>query len=139
MMNPIVDEDMNQIVSSPLPWNRLAGCTVLVSGASGFLPAYMVETVLRLNDTGLAPASNVIGLVRNLARARERFAGYLDRSDFTLIEHDVAKPWEPTGPVDWIVHAASPASPKNYITDPVGTIAPNVAGTVHLLELARQL
>jgi nucleoside-diphosphate-sugar epimerase len=78
----------------------------------------------------------VVGLVRHLGRARERFASYAGRDDLQLVEHDAGTPWRPAGPVDWVVHAASPASPKHYLTDPVGTITPNVAGTDHLLALA---
>lgn len=137
-LHPVVREDMARVAAAPLPWERLAGTTLLVTGAAGFLPAYLVESALYLNEVlGHAPV-RVVGLVRNLARARERFAAYAGRDDLQLVEHDVSRPWSPVGPVDWVVHAASPASPKFYLSDPVGTIAPNVTGTRHLLELARE-
>ena len=55
-----------------LPWSRLDGHTVLVTGANGFLPAYMVETILRRNERPGAAATQVLGLVRNPDRAAAR-------------------------------------------------------------------
>ena len=55
-----------------------------------------------------------------------------------FITADVSKVFSILGKVDYIVHAASQASPKFYGTDPVGTILPNVLGTYQLLELARK-
>ena len=137
-LHAVVREDLARVAATSLPWERLAGTTLVVTGAAGFLPAYLVESALYLNAARGGEPVRVVGLVRNLARARERFAAYAGRDDLTLIEHDAAEPWTPAGPVDWLVHAASPASPKLYLTDPVGTIAPNVSGTRHLLEVARR-
>ena len=50
MRNIIVEEDLNNIVEAQLPWPLLEGKTILISGANGFLPAYMVETLLHLNE-----------------------------------------------------------------------------------------
>jgi hypothetical protein len=51
--NRIVDDDLEQIISHDLPWGEFADRTVLVSGANGFLPAYMVEALLCRNETFL--------------------------------------------------------------------------------------
>lgn len=135
--NPIVLGDLEAIVSAPLPWERLSGKTVLVTGASGFLPAYMVETLLFLNtkeDLGC----KVIGLVRDPDKARRRFSQYRNRDDFVLVCGDVSVGVECPQRCDFIIHAASQASPKYYDTDPVGTMTANVLGTYHLLNLARR-
>jgi UDP-glucuronate decarboxylase len=137
-MNPIAAEDFESIASTALDWARFEKKTVLIVGAAGFLPAYMVETLLHLNDTrGLR--CRVIGLVRNLPRARERFSVHAKRGDLVLVGGDVcAAPSVLTERSDFIIHAASQASPKFYGTDPVGTITANVIGSFHLLNLARQ-
>ena len=137
-MRSIVREDLERVVRAPLPWERLEGRTLLVAGAAGFLPAYLVETILHLNDTRFARPARIVALVRHEARARARFAPHLDRPDLRLLVHDVCRPPTLTGDVHYIIHAASPASPKSYGLDPAGTIAPNVVGTYHLLELARE-
>lgn len=136
VQNPVILEDLERIAAAPLPWDRFAGTTVLVTGANGFLPAYLVETLLHLNDSRRANV-RVVGLVRSVKRAADRFAVHAGRTDLTLVEHDASQPYPTAGPVDWIVHAASPATPSSYLADPVGTVAPNVAGTHHLLTLAR--
>ncbi len=135
-MHPVVLEDLDAIAAAPLDWERLAGKTILITGAAGFLPACMVETLLRLNATrGLG--CTVVGLVRNPDRARRRFVRYSDRADFQLLEGDVCDPPDLPARCDFVIHAASQASPKCFGTDPVGTMAANVLGTYHLLQCAR--
>jgi len=136
--SPVIREDIDFIIGSIDDWSPFSGATVLVSGASGFIPAYMVEVLLALNERGICRNTEVIGVVRNIEKARSRFADYAGSSDLRLIAHDVNMPLVHPGKVDFIVHAASQASPKYYGTDPVGTLSANVIGTYNLLELARK-
>ena len=133
----VVEEDLARITGASLAWSELAGKTVLVSGANGFLPAYLVETCLYLNEHHLAKPIRILGLVRNRAKAETRFALYRQRSDLQLLVQDVCSPVTVDGPVDYVIHAASQASPKYYGTDPVGTLTANTLGTHQLLQLAR--
>jgi len=135
--HPIVEEDLARITAHDLPWRTFSGKTILVSGANGFLPAYMVETLLYLNEIDPSMNCRVIGMARNRDRARKRFAHLLDRPDFGMVIQDVASPAAIPVPVDFIIHAASQASPKYYGVDPVGTLAANSLGTHNLLTLAR--
>lgn len=135
--NPVIEEDLRTIVACDLPWHRLSDSTILVAGANGFLPAYMVETLLYLNEIGNI-SCRVIGLVRNRGKAEARFGHLLTRADFSLHVQDVTSPIELTGPIDFVIHAASQASPKYYGRDAAGTILANTLGTHNLLELARQ-
>ena len=136
-MHPVVHEDLSEITAAPLPWERFRHKTVLITGASGFLPAYMVETLLFLNDTKGFDCK-VIGIVRNLPKAQARFASYLGRLDLALIKGDVSEPVPVAEKCDFIIHAASQASPKFYGTDPVGTMTCNILGSYHLLNEARK-
>lgn len=134
--HPIISEDVSGIAAAPLPWDRLAGKTVLITGASGFLPSYLVETLLHLNDSR-ALNCRVLCLVRNLDRARRRFPHHAGRPDLRLVEGDVARAQTWPEPAHFVIHAASQASPRYYGPDPVGTISANVLGLHHLLEQAR--
>ena len=136
MRHPVVEADIRSILAADLPWDVLDDKTVLVSGAGGFLPAFMVETLLCRNEHG--GRTRVLGLVRSLEKAARRFAVYQGRRDLALIAGDVsALPMIPEH-IDIVVHAASQASPKYYGSDPVGTLSANVIGTRSLLELARE-
>lgn len=135
-MNSIIEDDMNRIAHAHLPWECFAGTNVLVTGAAGFLPAYMVETLMFLNRSVLSKPANVTALVRNKNRATERFDDYKGRDDLHILVQDVSVPLEISTRFDYIIHAASNASPAAYLADPVGTFSANVLGTYHLLKAA---
>ncbi|KKQ40670.1 MAG: hypothetical protein US58_C0014G0032 [Candidatus Magasanikbacteria bacterium GW2011_GWA2_37_8] len=134
----IIDEDLFYITEADLPWRELEGKTILVSGANGMLPAYMVETILYLNNTIFKEKTTILALVRDLEKAQGRFSRYKNNNHLKFIVQDVCNKIVIDGKVDYIIHAASQASPKFYRRDPVGTILPNVLGTYNLLELARE-
>jgi len=134
----IVTNDLEFITKNySIPWNELSGKTVMITGAAGFLAAYMVETLLYLNETkGLGV--RVIAVVRNPERFNKRFSNYLARLDFMCIKQDITSAIDEAPRIDFIIHAASQASPKYYDSDPVGTLSSNTLGTAHLLNLARK-
>ncbi|MFH0926491.1 MAG: NAD-dependent epimerase/dehydratase family protein [bacterium] len=134
MRNSIIKLDLKYITNENLPWESLKNKTFLVSGASGFLPAYIIETLLYLNETRQLNIQ-IIGLVRSLEKAYARFPHYNNRN-LNIIQQDVCDAIIIEERVDYIVHAASQATPKVFQTDPVGTILPNVIGTNNLLKLA---
>lgn len=135
----MLEEDFTAITTSPLiNWQLFANANVLITGANGFLPAYMAKTLLNLNTTLLKHSPcRVLALVRNYKHAREVFAPYLDRQDLVLITHDVSEPLSLPYPIHYIIHAASPASPRFYKDAPLSVIYPNVLGTINMLNLAR--
>ena len=135
-MNKIIEEDLEYIISSDIPWDFLEGKNILISGANGFLPAYMVETILFLNDHRFKKKAKVFALVRNKERAFNRFSLYVGREDIEYIIQDVCVPVRKKAHFDFIIHAASQASPKYYGIDPVGTISANTIGTANLLNTA---
>lgn len=137
MRNSIIESDLKYITEANLPWELFKNKTILVSGASGFLPAYMLETLLYLNEKRNFNIK-IIGLVRNLEKARERFSHYSYNKNLQLIVQDVCEKIEVDEDINFIVHAASHATPKYFNVDPVGTILPNVIGTANLLKLATE-
>lgn len=136
MTHQIVAKDVSNILAHPLPWQQFNGATFMISGASGFLPTYMVETLAALNAQGAS--IRIIGLVRNLDKAHSRLA-HLFPLGLELVEQDISKPLRADlPPANYIVHAASQASPRFYGSDPVGTLEANTLGTHQLLRHAHQ-
>lgn len=132
-MNRILEEDLVQIIEQPVKWEKLSNKTVLVTGASGMVGSCFVRTLLKLNTVKKSNI-HVICMVRN-----EKKLGIDIRQDsqVEVICQDVTKKINYEGKIDFIIHAASPASPLIMRDDPVGTIAANVLGTFYTLELAR--
>jgi nucleoside-diphosphate-sugar epimerase len=116
--NRIILEDLKQIVASKVHWQRFSGKIMLVTGANGMLPSYMVETILYLCHHGIIENAKVLALVRNEAKAKQRFKDYLNDNNLEIIVHDVCLPLNIKCKIDFIVHAASQASPKYYIILP---------------------
>jgi dTDP-glucose 4,6-dehydratase len=103
----------------------------VVSGAAGFLGSHMCD---RLVAEGLA----VTGL-DNLLTGVERNLDHLrGNPNFEFRRHDVTTPVEVTGAVDYVVHMASPASPKDYLEHPIETLDVGSLGTRQMLELAQR-
>lgn len=134
-IHPVISEDLAGITAEDLPWEQLHGASVLVTGASGMLPSYVLHTLVHLNDSRAAGLT-IHALVRNEDKARNVLGEVLDRPDVHLIVQDVAVPVQLDGPLDLIVHGASAARPSLHSADPVGTLRANLLGTMNLLDLA---
>lgn len=132
----IVSDDIKKICAAPLPWDELAGRSVLVTGAAGLLATYLVETLLAIGERKSAAAVNVIALVRNREKAEQRFASHSNRRNLRFLVQNVCDPLPDDLHADVILHAASQASPKYYGSDPVGTLRANTVGTDNALRLA---
>ena len=131
----VVDEDMERIAFEPLPWEALDGTTVAITGATGLVASYLVEALLFRNENYRSRIRVVAG-ARRLAAAHDRFAAYEGRGDLEIVQHDAALPFAFAGAGQYVVHAAGNAMPSLFGRDPVGTYAPNVLGTHHVMARA---
>lgn len=107
----------------------------MVTGAAGFLGAYVVETLLRLNETRRLPPVRVLALARRAEALDARFPAHIGRSDLRFVVQDACDPAPRDEAIDFVVHAASPGTPRTFGRDPIGTFAANVVATRELLEL----
>ncbi|MEB3735306.1 NAD-dependent epimerase/dehydratase family protein [Halopseudomonas pachastrellae] len=136
--HPVIAEDIASILSRPEDWRSFAGKHVLIAGATSFLAAYLVEFFAELSERWPEDPVTIYVLVRSLDKLKKRFPHLLGQPWFCPIVQDVCDPPPVIKRVDFIVHAASAGSPKQYLNDPVGTIKSNVVGGLNLLELARK-
>ena len=132
-MNKILNQDLEQIISEKISWEKLKGKTVLITGASGMVGSYMLYTLIKLNDM-FDYGIKVVAMVRN---PKKLPAEVTERSDVKVVVHDVTEKYESEDKLDYIVHAASPASPLIMQNQPVETIAANTIGTFNTLMLAK--
>ncbi|RDI94545.1 SDR family NAD-dependent epimerase/dehydratase [Meiothermus sp. QL-1] len=103
---------------------------ILLTGVAGFLGSHLAERLLR-------EGHQVVG-VDNFASGQRQNVAYLSGfPGFSFVEADAAKPLAVEGPLDWVMHFASPASPPRYLKLPIETLLVNAEGTRHLLELAQ--
>ena len=115
----------------------LSNSTLLVTGGSGFLCSYLLETIAWLNDEVFERPCRLISVDNLRSGIAGRVAHLAGRPEFRFVQHDVAQPLELEEPVDWIVHGAGIASPTFYRRYPLETVDVNVGGTRRMLELAR--
>src|ERR671918_1922203 len=103
---------------------------VVVTGGAGFLGSHLCDALLDRGDEVVAIDNLVTGSVDNI----EHLFG---RRRFTFAEHDVSTYlWVP-GPVDAVLHFASPASPVDYLEIPIQTLKVGSLGTHNGLGLAK--
>ena len=102
---------------------------IVITGAAGFIGSHLAETLL---DRGYA----VIG-IDNLLTGDTANISHLVNRDFTFIKHDVTNYIYIDGPVDFVLHWASPASPIDYLELPIPTLKVGALGTHKALGLAK--
>jgi dTDP-glucose 4,6-dehydratase len=102
---------------------------VVVTGAAGFIGSHLSETLL---DRDYA----VIGIDNLLTGDTANIATLVNR-DFTFIKHDITNYIYIDGPVDFVLHWASPASPIDYLELPIPTLKVGALGTHKALGLAK--
>jgi dTDP-glucose 4,6-dehydratase len=102
---------------------------VVITGAAGFIGSHLAETLLDRDYT-------VVGIDNLLTGATENIS-HLANRDFTFIKHDVTNYIYVDGPVDFVLHWASPASPIDYLELPIPTLKVGALGTHKALGLAK--
>lgn len=104
--------------------------TAVVTGGAGFLGSHLCE---RLVAEGMR-----VVCVDNLVTGKRENLRALDGSPaFSFVLHDVSRPFAIEGPVDFVLHFASPASPIDYLELPIQTLKVGSLGTHNSLGLAK--
>ncbi len=103
---------------------------VVITGAAGFIGSHLATTLL---DRGYS----VVG-IDNLLTGSTANIAHLTNRDFLFIKHDVTNYMFVEGPVDAVLHWASPASPIDYLELPIPTLKVGALGTHKALGLAKE-
>jgi dTDP-glucose 4,6-dehydratase len=102
---------------------------IVVTGAAGFIGSHLCEALLARGDSVVGIDNLLTGDLNNIAHLRAR--------DFQFIRHDVTQYIDVDGPVDYVLHWASPASPIDYLELPIQTLKVGSLGTHNALGLAK--
>ncbi len=102
---------------------------VVITGAAGFIGSHLAETLLDRGCTVIGIDNLLTGDIANIA--------HLTNRDFEFIKHDVTNYIYVDGPVDYVLHWASPASPIDYLELPIPTLKVGALGTHKALGLAK--
>ncbi len=103
---------------------------VLVTGGAGFIGSHLCEFLLAHDCVVVAMDNFITGSAENLAKVR-------GRPGFSFVEHNVTEYIGLDGPLDWVLHFASPASPLDYLELPIQTLKVGALGTHNALGLAK--
>ncbi|MFQ5682038.1 MAG: UDP-glucuronic acid decarboxylase family protein [Candidatus Binatia bacterium] len=103
---------------------------VLITGGAGFIGSHLCESFLRRGDQVICMDNFSTGSPENTAR-------FSSHPRFAFVQQDVSRFIEVGGPLDMILHFASPASPVDYLELPIPTLKVGSLGTHNALGLAK--
>ena len=117
----------NADINSPL---GVGGKRVLITGAAGFLGSHLCDRFIR-------EGYHVIGMDNLITGDLKNIQHLFKLEKFEFYHHDVTKFIHIPGPLDYILHFASPASPIDYLKIPIQTLKVGAMGTHNCLGLAK--
>ncbi|OGG52226.1 MAG: NAD-dependent dehydratase [Candidatus Handelsmanbacteria bacterium RIFCSPLOWO2_12_FULL_64_10] len=103
---------------------------ILITGGAGFIGSHLCEFMLDQGHEVLCVDNLLTGNPDNVAHL-------IGREGFTFLNYDVTNYIHVRGPLDYVLHFASPASPKDYLQFPIRTMKVGSYGTHKALGLAR--
>ena len=136
--NPTWISDIDKVIEVVPELDRLAGKSLMITGAAGLVCSAIVDIIFRYNDTH-DEKIQVLAAGRWPEEMSARFGDQVNREDFTFVVYDASK----TDNVidvhaDYIIHGASNASPNMIVKEPVETMMSNFLGMKYLLDYAKE-
>ena len=103
---------------------------LLITGGAGFIGSHLCDRFISRGDAVLCVDNFITGSESNIQHL-------LAKPAFQLVRHDITRPLMPEGPVDFVLHFASPASPIDYLKLPIQTLKVGSLGTLNALGIAK--
>lgn len=134
----IIQEDMSTILNSLSRIERLKEKSIYITGATGMIASYLIYFFIYLNEKQNFRI-NIFANGRSFEKVKKRYGAFSEKDYFNFVQADVNDPFPSDVTVDYIIHAASLASPQHYGSNPVETMLPNTVGMWRLLEASKNL
>ncbi|MCK5580162.1 MAG: SDR family oxidoreductase [Candidatus Omnitrophica bacterium] len=103
---------------------------VVVTGGAGFLGSHLCDRFIKEGMKVVCLDNLITGSLKNVKHLSKN-------KDFDFLKHDVSKEIKIKGPVDYVLHFASPASPVDYLKHPIPTLKVGSLGTHNTVGLAK--
>ncbi len=138
-MDQFLRDDAQKVVTALGGLNdKFSGKTILITGASGFLGSHFVHYFVTLNNNILFKRPCRIIALDNFIRKKPKWVNELKRHPHLVFRNQDIVSSSVNFKADFVIHAASIASPKFYRKYPVETMDTNVAGTRSILEYCKE-
>lgn len=146
-------EELNKALEHTIGKEALAGTTVLVTGTTGEIGGFIVDTLMQFNadllagNNGLSPKGGIriIACGRDVEKLQRRFAHWKQRGAgdvaevLEFVRYDMLEGISDDfvkSDVDYVIHAAGNAYPSAFVNNPEETVKGNVLGTARLMDFA---
>ncbi|MBU1999329.1 MAG: SDR family oxidoreductase [Candidatus Omnitrophica bacterium] len=103
---------------------------ILITGGAGFIGSHLCRRLLK-------GGNKVICLDNFITGSKENIKELLSNKNFRFIKHDISKSIKIKEKLNWVMHFASPASPKDYLQYPIKTLKVGTLGTHNCLGIAK--
>lgn len=133
----ILQEDLEFIANSNIPFESFTNSTILITGATGLIGSQIIKALLCINRLKKLNIK-ILALARSESKVNELFDGLLNRDNLTFLYGDIVDPLIINEDIDYIIHGASITSSKFFIENPVETINISLGGTLNILKLANE-
>lgn len=123
-------EDIQNATKIDLPWGKLSGCNILITGATGLIGSCLVEVLMERPQRDY----NVYAMGRNTERMNRLFERYNSVDGFHTLIADVTEPLSIEKDFHYVIHAASGAAPVEFFKRPVEVMKANILGVANMME-----
>lgn len=138
--NKLIEDDIEVIYEqSPDMYNSLEGRSIVVTGATGLLGRYLVETVVWLNRNKFSVPCRLTGIVRRMPKENDPCWHLRFVPGIEFVQHDARRVLGSLIHCDYMILAATKGAPVHYLKDPIATLQLNGSGLEAWLDLARRL
>lgn len=123
-------DDIRGVATADLPWSKLDGCNILITGATGLIGSCLIEVLMaHPNKT-----YKIFAMGRSEQRLKQLSEKYEKDDSFIPLKWDILRPLDYSFPFHYIVHAASGATPGEFVAHPVEVMKANFTGLINLMD-----